>query len=89
MDHLSRFPEPSKATSNNHHPGRTIWHPPGYTAFMPAPLPLVLHRTADWSVGQLAVEGNHWPNPHLLSRPFGQRGSHALASSQVLVTPPA
>lgn len=70
--------------------GRTVRHPTGYTAFIPAPLPPVLSWTrelvcklsdADRLVGKLAGEGGRLPNPHLLMRPFVRR--EAVLSSRI------
>jgi len=71
-------------------PGRTIRHPSGYTAFVPAPLPPTLDWTpelvhalsdADRLIGRLAGEGGRLPNPHLLMRPFMRR--EAVLSSRI------
>jgi len=71
-------------------PGRTIRHPSGYTAFVPAPLPPMLDWTpelvralsdADRLIGRLAGEGGRLPNPHLLMRPFMRR--EAVLSSRI------
>lgn len=71
-------------------PGRTIRHPSGYTAFVPAPLPPMLDWTpelvrvlpdADRLIGRLAGEGGRLPNPHLLVRPFLRR--EAVLSSRI------
>lgn len=71
-------------------PGRTIRHPSGYSAFVPAPLPPALAWTpelvralsdADRLIGRLAGEGGSFPNPHLLMRPFVRR--EAVLSSRI------
>jgi Fic family protein len=70
-------------------PGRKV--PQGtYSAFIPAPLPPVLHWTprlirvlsdADRRIGRLAGEGGRLPNPHVLMRPFVRR--EAVLSSKI------
>ena len=71
-------------------PGRALRTPQGYTAFVPDPLPPTLTWTpvltralsdADRLVGQLAGEGGHLPNPHVLIRPFVRR--EAVFSSRI------
>ncbi len=71
-------------------PGKRIRVPGGYTAFVPNPLPPLLHWTpelvralsdADRLVGRLAGEGGRLPNPHLLLRPFVRR--EAVLSSRI------
>lgn len=71
-------------------PGRTVRHPTGYIAFVPAPLPPEMRWTpelvnalsdADRAVGRLAGEGGRLPNPHLLMRPFVRR--EAVLSSRI------
>jgi len=70
--------------------GRSIRTPQGYTAFVPNPLPPTLAWTpvlsrvlsdADRLIGQLAGEGGHLPNPHVLIRPFVRR--EAVLSSRI------
>jgi Fic family protein len=74
----------------NHPAGRKIRCPEGYEAFIPDPLPPALTWTpdlvgilsaADRAVGQLAGEGSHLANPHLLIRPFVKR--EAVLSSKI------
>ena len=70
-------------------PGRKV--PQGaYLAFLPAPLPPVIHWTprllrmlseADRLIGRLAGEGGRLPNPHVLIRPFVRR--EAVLSSKI------
>lgn len=70
--------------------GRWIQAAGGYRAYMPGPLPPVIHWTpdlvarlsaADQAVGRLAGEGRRLPNPHLLIRPFMRR--EAVLSSRI------
>jgi len=74
----------------NHPAGRRVKCPGGYEAFIPGPLPPALTwapdlvrilSAADRAVGQLAGEGRHLPNPHLLIRPFVKR--EAVLSSRI------
>lgn len=70
--------------------GRMVSCPGDYTAFVPHPLPPQLEwphtllrslSDADRLIGRLAGEGNRFPNPHLLIRPFVQR--EAVLSSRI------
>lgn len=79
-----------KATAAGKPTGRWIRTPRGYQAFVPEPLPPKIVFTsrlaralsdADRAVGQLAGEGRHLPNPHLLIRPFVRR--EAVLSSRI------
>ncbi len=64
--------------------------PPGYLAFIPAPLPpkiqwsdrlLALLSKADRSIAQLAEVGGSFPAPHVVVRPFIRR--EAVVSSRI------
>ncbi|MBI2337114.1 MAG: Fic family protein [Deltaproteobacteria bacterium] len=70
--------------------GKKVRCPQGYDAFLPNPLPPNIEWTqtliealseADRSIGRLAGEGGHLPNPHLLIRPFIRR--EAVLSSRI------
>ncbi|WP_338834303.1 hypothetical protein MHLNE_06720 [Moorella humiferrea] len=71
-------------------PGRTIWMPEGFWAFVPDPLPpnidwnsnlVTALSAADRAVGELAGLGRNLPNPHLLINPFIRR--EAVLSSRI------
>jgi Fic family protein len=71
-------------------PGQWVKAQPGYSAFVPNPLPPDLDWTreivhapsdADRAIGRLAGDGRALPNPHILMRPFIAR--EAVLSSRI------
>ena len=75
---------------DRHPHGSLVLATGGYQAFVPEPLPppifwsdalAVSLSAADRSIGRLAGEGRHLPNPHLLIRPFIRK--EAVLSSRI------